>query len=270
VVDIVSVDWNVEEFRRLIAEQLHSVPASGEKTARVLETEVHSRFPTTDNVETDQATDRKPESNSTLASSRPVEVPVESNTSDPIIDEVVATAIVLKEQIENPIPQQHTGSTVDTALQNAELKAANPPHSSDRISTFGHGVRSDNKIGLDFRAHEEPAASAISIRLEVPNAAPQLRKEMKQLNQPMTNPAEAHDTVLNPLRKAILNPDIYTDRADRVRAISLRWRLRDIAANRLKLLPVTEPDLQILVDLKLVEIGNDIPQLTSAGVAAIK
>jgi hypothetical protein len=93
---------------------------------------------------------------------------------------------------------------------------------------------------------------------------------MKRLNQTMTNPAEAHDSVLNPVRKAILNLDIYTAGADRDRAINLRWTLRDIAADRLKLLPITEFDLQTLVELRLVEIRNDIPQLTSAGMAAIK
>ena len=51
--------------------------------------------------------------------------------------------------------------------------------------------------------------------------------------------------------------------------MGLRWVLRDIAANRLKSSPVSELDLQDLVDMKLVELRDGIPHLTIAGVTAI-
>ena len=69
-----------------------------------------------------------------------------------------------------------------------------------------------------------------------------------------------------PSLKAIVEPDIYTAPK---RAIVLRWVLRDIKANRLKLSPVDQHDLRDLIDMGLVEMPNDAPVLTNAGVNAI-
>jgi len=69
--------------------------------------------------------------------------------------------------------------------------------------------------------------------------------------------------------QAITDPNGYTSSADRDRAMGLRWVLRDIAANRLKPSPVSELDLQDLVEMKLVELRDGIPHLTIAGVTAI-
>ena len=74
---------------------------------------------------------------------------------------------------------------------------------------------------------------------------------------------------MSPLLKAIVEPDIYTAPADRERAISLHWVLRDIKANRLKLSPVDQPDMLDLIDMGLVEMRNEAPVLTSAGVNSI-
>jgi hypothetical protein len=71
------------------------------------------------------------------------------------------------------------------------------------------------------------------------------------------------------LLKAIIEPDIYTAPVDRNRAIELRWALRDIKSNRLKLLPVNQHDLQDLIDMGLVEIRDDAPVLTNAGADVI-
>jgi hypothetical protein len=49
------------------------------------------------------------------------------------------------------------------------------------------------------------------------------------------------------------------------KAIALRWTLRDIKAKRLKLSPVAENDMQILIGLGLVEILDNGPTLTAAG-----
>jgi hypothetical protein len=56
---------------------------------------------------------------------------------------------------------------------------------------------------------------------------------------------------------------------DLSKAIALRWILRDIKGKRLKLLPVDENDLHLLIDKGLVEIRNDEPVLTPAGLAAL-
>jgi hypothetical protein len=52
---------------------------------------------------------------------------------------------------------------------------------------------------------------------------------------------------------------------DLTRAIALRWALRDIRGERLKLSPVADSDLRILIELGLVEMQNDMPVLTVAG-----
>jgi hypothetical protein len=71
------------------------------------------------------------------------------------------------------------------------------------------------------------------------------------------------------LRKAIVAPDIHTLPIHRFRAIDLRWVLRDIKGDRLKLSPINEEDLQDLMDLGLIEMRDDGPVLTSAGISVI-
>jgi hypothetical protein len=52
------------------------------------------------------------------------------------------------------------------------------------------------------------------------------------------------------------------------RAISLRWMLRDIKANRTKLSPISESDMRALIELGLVEMRDDAPVLTNRGHSA--
>lgn len=56
---------------------------------------------------------------------------------------------------------------------------------------------------------------------------------------------------------------------DLVRAIALRWVLRDIRAGRLSLTPVSESDLATLTELGLIEMRDDLPVLTEAGHDAV-
>lgn len=74
---------------------------------------------------------------------------------------------------------------------------------------------------------------------------------------------------MSALLNAIVEPDIYTAPADRERAIILRWVLRDIKANRLKLSPVDQDDLHDLIEMGLVELRSGVPALTNAGISAI-
>jgi hypothetical protein len=48
-------------------------------------------------------------------------------------------------------------------------------------------------------------------------------------------------------------------------AIRVRWALRDIRGKRLKLSPVDPNDLRILIDMGYVEMKDDAPTVTSAG-----
>ena len=51
--------------------------------------------------------------------------------------------------------------------------------------------------------------------------------------------------------------------------IRLRWALRDIKAGRTKLSPVSQNDLMALIELGLIEMRDDVPQLTNEGHRAI-
>lgn len=53
-------------------------------------------------------------------------------------------------------------------------------------------------------------------------------------------------------------------------AIRLRWALRDIGGNRLKLTPVRDDDLRTLIELDLVEMRDDAPAVTQAGLMALE
>jgi hypothetical protein len=69
--------------------------------------------------------------------------------------------------------------------------------------------------------------------------------------------------------RAIVKPGIDTERADRDRAVDLRWVLRDIRNRRLKCSSEVRNDLEILIAFKLVEMLDGEPILTNAGLRAI-
>jgi hypothetical protein len=82
-------------------------------------------------------------------------------------------------------------------------------------------------------------------------------------------PATFAEAQVSSLLKAIVEPDIYTARMDRDRAIALRWVLRDIKSNRLNWSPIDKHDLQSLIAMGLVEMRDDAPVLTNAGASAV-
>jgi hypothetical protein len=49
-------------------------------------------------------------------------------------------------------------------------------------------------------------------------------------------------------------------------AIRLRWVLRDIKGNRLKLSPPSQANLQVLIDMGFVEMRDNKPVVSPAGV----
>ena len=53
------------------------------------------------------------------------------------------------------------------------------------------------------------------------------------------------------------------------RAIGLRWALRDIQSRRLKMSPVSDEDLTVLKGLGLIEVRDEGPVLTQAGIAVL-
>ena len=52
-------------------------------------------------------------------------------------------------------------------------------------------------------------------------------------------------------------------------AIRLRWALRDIKARRTKFSPISQNDLMALIELGLIEMQDDVPELTNEGHRAI-
>jgi hypothetical protein len=52
-------------------------------------------------------------------------------------------------------------------------------------------------------------------------------------------------------------------------AIRLRWALRDIRGKRLKLTPVDPNDLRTLIDMGYVEMKDEVPTVTMAGLNEI-
>ena len=57
---------------------------------------------------------------------------------------------------------------------------------------------------------------------------------------------------------------------DLEKAIALRWAMRDIVADRLKLTPVKPDDLQMLLELGFVEMRDGAPVVTPDGLAALE
>jgi hypothetical protein len=108
----------------------------------------------------------------------------------------------------------------------------------------------------------------------------QIMSEAQRLNtaQAGPNPFESRPT-MEALRQAFEpkpEQNVLTDRPtppmaklDLNTAIRLRWALRDIKANRLKMSPVGPDDLRTLIELGLAEVQEGVPSLTNAGDRAI-
>lgn len=117
-----------------------------------------------------------------------------------------------------------------------------------------------------------PAPGLLDRRLPVPDEGSVARSRINTAYDQATAPTHTvgrHAVHMSGLLKAIVQPDIYTAPHDRNRAIALRWVMRDIRGNRLKLSPIGPLDLQELIELQLVEVRNGVPVLTNAGQEAI-
>jgi hypothetical protein len=83
---------------------------------------------------------------------------------------------------------------------------------------------------------------------------------------------ETFREVLNPQQepRASMHPSVLKiEDLDSVRAIQLRWILRDIKSKRTQLFPVNPDDLRTLTEMGLVEIRDDVLVLTTEGHRAI-
>jgi hypothetical protein len=77
---------------------------------------------------------------------------------------------------------------------------------------------------------------------------------LRQVFEPKPEQKVLTDRPIPPMAK--LDPDT---------AIRLRWALRDIKANRLKMFAISPHDLSTLIEMGLVEVRDGAPSLTKAG-----
>ena len=160
-------------------------------------------------------------------------------------------------------PEHRTHSAVDGSFDGLleALKERLKPNTDDTISQ----IASAPSIQL---ADESPTEQSFSEVVAPPE--PDIVSNLSALT-PAARPADGWvDAEMSNLLKAIVKPDIYTARADRGRAIALRWVLREIKSNRLKWSPINQHDLRILTIMGLVEMRDDAPVLTNAGVSVIE
>jgi hypothetical protein len=160
-------------------------------------------------------------------------------------------------------PEHHTPTAVDNSFDRLmeALKERLKPNTDDAISP----IASAPGIQLADGSPTEQSFSEI--------IAPPEPDIVSNLPAPTPDVAPAGgwvDAEMSNLLKAIVEPDIYTARADRNRAIDLRWVLRDIKSNRLTWSPINQHDLRILTIMGLVEMRDDAPVLTNAGVSVIE
>jgi hypothetical protein len=275
--NIVSIDWSVEEFRRLIEDKPHSGSTDGpiDKTIRVLNFEVSPPSGPTDHGPTMENAD-SPDveiAGEGLLPLRPLEVVVteKDTASGWTVADVIATAAVQGEQGEEPTSSRGAGvETLDTALHIRDVEVAQPLQATDQLLTNESARPSEvETTAPSARTKEEGIASAAPIE---PDAAKAFEASNRLMIDPLAPSVFAEGYRIDPrsaLEKAIAEPDIHAGRADRDRAIELRWVLRDIRSNRLKWSPPREHDLKVLIELDFVEMRDGVPQLTNAGVSAI-
>jgi hypothetical protein len=157
-------------------------------------------------------------------------------------------------------PEHRTHSAVDGSFDRLReaLKERLKPNMDDAISQIANAP----SIQL---ADESPAEQSFSEVVAPPE--PGIVSNLPALAPTARPPDGWVDAEMSNLLKAIVEPDIYTARADRNRAIDLRWVLRDIKSDRWS--TINPHDLRILIIMELVEMRDDAPVLTNAGVSVI-
>ena len=267
--NLVSIDWSIEEFRRLISEQPKSSEAgpSIEKTVDVPNSGVASTSETIDRAPPiENASAREAEAVSERLGPSQVFTQKKDRSVDLTVADVMALTASQAAGSDKPIASSEADRVRDIALDILNPEVAQPSNMLDRASNAKNAATSEVKTTTPIPGTEDKGtASAAPLKSDVQEAA--------EVPPPRIAPlvfAEARKVELrSPLQKALVEPDIHTSGADRERAIALRWVLRDINGNRLNWWPPREEDLKILIEFDLVEMKNGSPRLTVAGRAAI-
>jgi len=264
--NLVSIDWSIEEFRRLISEQPQSDTAGSS-----IETSVEVNAPTSATIDRalplEDASCR--EADAASEGSGPGQVLTQKNdsSSDLMVADVMALTALRVAGSDKPISSPEADRVRGIALDILNPEVAEPSNMPERASNAENAVTSDLETAMpDPGTTHEGTASAAPLKSD-------LQKAIEVPDRPVIAPlvvAAARKVELRPpLQKAVVQPDILTSKVGRERAIELRWVLRDIKGNRLKWSPAREEDLKILIEFDLVEMKNGLPQLTVAGLGAI-
>jgi hypothetical protein len=161
-------------------------------------------------------------------------------------------------------PEDHRHSDIEgsSSLNNILLGVLE----GERGEPSSEGVRPINVRSVQLTVGS-PTAGPPSDLTEEPKR--DTASDLPTYTQAWRAPADGQAAPMSALLKAVVEADIHTAPTDRERSIVLRWVLRDIKADRLKLSPVDQHDLRDLIGMGLVEMRNDAPVLTNAGVNAI-
>ena len=267
--NLVSIDWSIEEFRRLISEQPKSSEAGSsiEKTVDVPNSGLASTSETIDRAPPiENASAREAEAVSERLGPSQVFTQKKDRSVDLTVADVMALTASQAAGSDKPIASPEADRVRDIALDILNPEVAQPPNMLDRASNAKNAATSEVKTATPVPGTEDKGtASAAPLKSDVQEAA--------EVPPPRIAPlvfAEARKVELrSPLQKALVEPDIHTSGADRERAIALRWVLRDINGNRLNWWPPREEDLKILIEFDLVEMKNGLPRLTIAGRALL-
>lgn len=174
---------------------------------------------------------------------------LEREPADPVKPPVVHSSIVFAD----PAPSA-TISAVPAACEGTRAEIAPPAN----VETAGNElIASAERFAALERRYAAHLAVAIRAAVDTSTVAP------------APPPAADNAAPAPALLRAIVEPDIHTARADRSRAVDLRWVLRDIRNRRLKCSAEVQNDLEVLIEFGLVEMQQDEPLLTNAGLKAI-
>jgi hypothetical protein len=263
--NLVSIDWSIEEFRRLISEQPLS-SKSGFSTETPVDVEVPTSATTDRAPPLEDASSR--ETGSTSEGSRPSQILTQESdsSSDSMVAEVMAlTALRAADGDEGTSPE--ADRVRDVALHILNPEVTHPSDLPERASNAENAVASaiatvmpDIETGNRGAVSAAPFTSNTQKAAEVPDRsviAPSFFAEAREVELSL------------PHQNAVVRPDILASKVGRGRAIELRWVLRDIRGNRLKWSPAREEDLKVLIEFDLVEMKSGLPQLTAAGLDAI-
>ena len=120
----------------------------------------------------------------------------------------------------------------------------------------------DEKIAALFRD-----GSPISTRAEPPPGAsvdqPAIDRAVSESGTIETAGGGENTTVMADQPRSVL------DGLNLDTAIRLRWVLRDIKARRTQFSPISHNDLMALIELGLIEMRDDVPELTNEGHRAL-